>query len=284
MKKYFDLISIGDNCVDIYNQEKKEFYPGGNAVNVSVIARRQGLSVCYYGIFGNDIYGEILKSNLLKEGVNLDYCKTMEGKTGFTIVGFNNGDRVFLDDNIGVQNYFDLSDNFLDVLKDSRINFYSGFTSWISDAENEQDNIKNKNLRLLPEIKKYSDLLAFDFSNIADLNYIISLSSYIDIAFFSMGSKGDIFVKEFLKNIQGYFSNGSLIVLTLGKNGSMALKNKEVFSQEPIVAARVDSLGCGDAFIGAFLAEHIKTDGNIKKCLKYGTEIATEKLGHYGAW
>jgi len=284
MKENFDLVSIGDNCVDIYNLEKNEFYPGGNAVNVSVITKRQGLSVCYYGIFGNDIYGDTIKSNLLKEGVNLDYCKTMEGNTGFTVVDFNDGDRVFLNDDLGVQNYFDLSDSFLKVLKDSAINFYSGFTSWISDIENEKNSIKNKNLRLIPKIKKYSDLLAFDFSNIYDLNYIRGISSYIDIAFFSMGSDASNFVQEFSENIQRYFNDDSIIVFTLGKNGSMALKNKEVFSQEPIDAARVDSLGCGDAFIGAFLAEHIKTDGDIKKCLKRGTGIATEKLGHYGAW
>ena len=48
------LICIGDNVVDCYLDEGV-CYPGGDAVNVAVHAKRCGAEkVTYMGVFGND--------------------------------------------------------------------------------------------------------------------------------------------------------------------------------------------------------------------------------------
>ncbi|ARW41347.1 Fructosamine kinase FrlD [Bacillus licheniformis] len=40
------LIAAGDNVVDYY-QDQETFYPGGNALNVAVLARRLGTNFLY---------------------------------------------------------------------------------------------------------------------------------------------------------------------------------------------------------------------------------------------
>lgn len=47
------LIAVGDNVVDYY-QDQETFYPGGNALNVAVLAKRLGHESSYIGIVGND--------------------------------------------------------------------------------------------------------------------------------------------------------------------------------------------------------------------------------------
>ena len=49
-----NMIAVGDNVVDCYLDDHV-YYPGGNAVNVAVNCRRDGIEdVAYIGMFGND--------------------------------------------------------------------------------------------------------------------------------------------------------------------------------------------------------------------------------------
>ena len=47
------LLGIGDNVMDAYLFQNK-LYPGGNAVNVAVLAGRFGAQAGYLGILAND--------------------------------------------------------------------------------------------------------------------------------------------------------------------------------------------------------------------------------------
>ena len=67
------LICIGDNVVDCYLDEGV-CYPGGDAVNVAVHAKRCGAEkVTYMGVFGNDAeaehHGGLTRSLMWERGV-----------------------------------------------------------------------------------------------------------------------------------------------------------------------------------------------------------------------
>jgi fructoselysine 6-kinase len=110
------------------------------------------------------------------------------------------------------------------------------------------------------------------------------LAPYIDLAFLSIDSWEIQEIKEFTKKVINFFRNNPILVVTRGKKGSIAFINDKIITQDPIEAERIDSLGCGDAYIGAFLSEYIKNNGDVKKCLLRGTQIATENLKRFGAW
>ena len=282
----FDILSIGDNCVDIYKNLGGMIFPGGNAVNVSVHSRREKMKVCYFGFFGNDKFGEIIRSNMLKEEVNIDYCKVLKGQTGYTIVELRNGNRFFIEDNLGVQINFYVPSELQEILSSSKINFFSGFTNWMdtNTVIDKKYDIKKLDLDVLKKINTISKCLAFDFSNINDFDFIKLLAPYINLAFFSIDSSTNYKLENFVEEIISFFRKGSILIFTMGKKGSRAFVENKIITQDQIEADVVDTLGCGDVFIGAFLSEFIKSEGDIKKCLLRGTQIATEKLKRFGAW
>jgi sugar/nucleoside kinase (ribokinase family) len=74
-----------------------------------------------------------------------------------------------------------------------------------------------------------------------------------------------------------------LLVMTMGPEGAMAVKDGERFtvSAEPVERV-VDTTGAGDLFAAGFLAGHAQ-GRSIQECLRIGAIAAAEVIGHYGA-
>ena len=97
------VLGFGDNVVDKY-EHIKTMYPGGNAVNFAVFAKKLGAErSAYMGIFGSDKEAEHVIASLQEEGVELVKCKQVVGENGAARVTVNpeNGDRIFLGSNEG---------------------------------------------------------------------------------------------------------------------------------------------------------------------------------------
>ena len=65
------LACAGDCVVDYYD-DRKQGFPGGNAVNTAVYFRRLGGEASYIGAVGQDAAGRQLKEALKEKGVDLD--------------------------------------------------------------------------------------------------------------------------------------------------------------------------------------------------------------------
>ena len=77
-----NALGFGDNVVDRY-EHIHTMYPGGNAVNFAVYAKKCGAArSAYMGIFGNDAAAEHVIASLEDEGVELDKCEQMIGENG----------------------------------------------------------------------------------------------------------------------------------------------------------------------------------------------------------
>ena len=77
-----NALGFGDNVVDRY-EHIHTMYPGGNAVNFAVYAKKCGAARCaYMGIFGNDAAAEHVIASLEDEGIELDKCEQMIGENG----------------------------------------------------------------------------------------------------------------------------------------------------------------------------------------------------------
>ena len=95
------ILGLGDNVVDRYEPEGV-MYPGGNAVNCAVFARRAGAArAAYMGIFGNDAASEHVIASLAEEGIECVKCRQVIGECGKTTVRLAGGERVFLESNLG---------------------------------------------------------------------------------------------------------------------------------------------------------------------------------------
>lgn len=89
------LLGAGDNVVDRYVTLGQEF-PGGNAVNVAVFARRLGAETGYLGVLGDDESGRHVLASLEAEGVDTSLTITTSGPNAFAEVMLDGGDRVFV--------------------------------------------------------------------------------------------------------------------------------------------------------------------------------------------
>ena len=74
------LIGIGDNVCDVY-LHLAEMFPGGQALNVAVFAKMQGIDSAYLGVFGDDEVAEHIENTLSEFGVDKSHCRHVRGSS-----------------------------------------------------------------------------------------------------------------------------------------------------------------------------------------------------------
>jgi len=110
--KEFDCVGFGTNAVDylIRVPQYPEFNskielsgytlaPGGEIATTMVGLTRLGLQTAYIGRFGDDHLGEIGRTSLVDEGVNISYAETVPDtrtQIAFIIVDQQNGERTVI--------------------------------------------------------------------------------------------------------------------------------------------------------------------------------------------
>jgi len=91
----------GDNVIDVYLPSGQR-YPGGNAVNVAVAARRSGVRSAYLGAVGADDAGRRIQDALTAEDVSVSRLRVLPGSTAWCEVQLLDGDREFVGGDLGV--------------------------------------------------------------------------------------------------------------------------------------------------------------------------------------
>jgi 2-dehydro-3-deoxygluconokinase len=75
----------------------------------------------------------------------------------------------------------------------------------------------------------------------------------------------------------------AVVVITLGKDGAIAVSDEHICHQSAFETQPVERLGGGDAFSAGFLARYVR-DGSIEECLRYGCAVAALKYTIRGDW
>ena len=259
------LIGVGDNTVDTYIHMRMRF-PGGNALNVAVLAKRYGHEAAYLGTLGNDERGEIILTALAAEGVDASHCKVLDGATSFSSVEVIDGDRVFGESNHGVGDQL--------VLDEEDLRYISTYdrvhTSVYSNLEGQ-----------LAALNKASRTLSFDLSQRCDTEYLNAVLPHSDIAFISLSDISFADQEALIKQMHAF--GPRLIVATRGKHGSWVFDGQNMFHQDIFQVKAIDSLGAGDAFAARFLVEHL--DGaTIPEAMQRAAQSAAQNCTWYGAF
>lgn len=260
------VIGVGDNTVDTY-LHKRMMFPGGNALNVAVLAHRYGHPAAYLGWLGKDERGDLILNALAGEGIDTSRCRVIDGEvTSFSTVTLVDGDRVFGEGIHGATN--------LIKLDDEDFAYISGFdlvhTSVFSYLEGQID-----------ELKRASQCLSYDFSQELDEAYLKKILPYVDIAFFSLADVDQKGMDDLMhKAIQ---LGPSLVVMTRGKDGAWVFDGDNLYHQGVIPVQAVDTLGAGDAFAARFLVEYV--DGtSIPDAMQFAAQSAAQNCTWFGAF
>lgn len=256
--------TVGDNCIDMYDNIG-ELYVGGNPVNVAVYIKRLGGDACYAGVVGSDEYGEWVKDELEKKGVDVSMVKTLDGQTAISHIDLIEKERVFGKYEEGVLPQLFLEKEDIERLAECDIVVSS---VW-SYAEG-----------YFKELKEAGATTAMDFSTELESEIIDVVGPYLDYAFFSFeeGTREiESFMQEIHKKIKG------IVIVTRGEEGSVVYDGKK-FTYHGIEACNVvDTLGAGDSFIAGFLygmAEGL----SVKDSMIKGAGNSSITIGYKGAW
>lgn len=267
------LLGIGDNVMDAY-LFRGELYPGGNAANVSVLARRAGADRSgYLGILATDPAGLHFRAALEEEGIDLARLRQAVGMTACNYIHLDeSGDRVFSGNN-GQETVQSL---FLPVLTQTDRDYAAGFDVLHTSIHSLLD-------RYLPVLSRQS-LVSMDFSSdgFTHVN-VAELAPFLHFAFFSAGGRPREDMDEMLHfaAAQGIRE----VICTMGLRGSCGLSNGVPWTVPAYPNAQaIDALGAGDAFIASFLVNYADNGGNAAEAAEVAAHFAAENCGHYGAF
>jgi len=265
------LIGIGDNVVDVYLDQNK-MYPGGNSVNVAVLAKRAGATEsAYIGIIGDDKSGDLIKTSLASEGIDLSHLRVIRGSNGRNAIKLHEGDndRMFVGSNRGGESI------------KFNINLLQEEIDYVTQYDVLHTSVHSEVGYLLP-ILKDKIKISMDFSDGYTDERIKKLCPYLDVAFFSGGGRTKEHINETTK--KALDAGAKLVVTTMGLEGSLVTTGDKTHFQSIYEATDVvDTLGAGDTYISAFLVEYF-TSGDMIKAADSGAQFALETLKYNGAF
>lgn len=259
------IVGVGDNTVDKYLHLKMMF-PGGNAVNVPVLARRYGHQASYIGWLGNDVYGHLILDALVAEGVDVSRCRVVDGPNAHGEVMVIDGDRVFGRSDHGVTQLIALTDEDFAFIRQHDVTH----TSIYSHIEPD-----------LARLSTASRLLSFDYSQEATRDYLSATLPHVDIAFLSCPQQSQPEVEDYMRWV--HQQGPALVVVTRGKLGSLVFDGTHFHSFGIVETDVVDTLGAGDAFIARFLVEYVGGTP-IPEAMAKAAQSAAETCRYYGAF
>ena len=264
------LVSIGDNVVDHYI-DQRVYYPGGNALNVAVLARRFGLGdVTYIGLIGDDEEGSHVHSCLVAEGLSDTHLRQAKGETGKAAVNIVDGDRVFIGSNEGgVRKRLMLRMDVDDIDLISRVgHVHSSCFSYIEPE--------------LPRIRAASRELSFDFSTGRDREYLAAICPLVTLAFFSGSDLSDGEADAFIREMHTF--GATAVCVTQGERGAIFSEGGGRVTRQGIVQTKlVDTMGAGDAFIAGLLAARIN-GASLEPALAHAAASAAKACEWPGAF
>jgi len=257
------LIAVGDNVVDRY-VDRGVMYPGGNAVNVAVHARRCGARSAYVGAVGTDVAGRTVIDALVNEGVDSSLVRVVPGANAYAEVPVVEGNRVFGHGDPGVSR-FALNDADLTAIAAAHIT-HTGECSMVEDQ--------------LADLALAARRLSFDFSE-RPWPYVEKYARHAQVAIRSCpGATPEEAVAE-AKRLQEL--GPSFVAVTIGAEGAVLLDREALAYARPEPAPVVDTLGAGDAFIARLLLG-MTAGEDLQQLAREATAYATSTCASFGAF
>lgn len=260
-------VSLGDGCIDHYLSPIEKDFIGGNALNVAVHMQRAGLPCAFVGRVGSDQSGERIKNALFEEGIDGSHVQTTAGPTRRANIRLSGANEpVFIHEQHVPITQPRLDDKTLAFILQHRL----VHTSWLDEAQAYLNAIAGTPL-----------LVSVDYGEGRNIPFIEQTLSLATAAFFSMPEGTEEQARRRAEEMDG--GGLRLVVVTRGRQGSMACLRGEFYTQPAYPVTVVDTLGAGDAFIGTFLAGWLMGLG-VADCLERASRVAAFTCTHHGSW
>jgi fructoselysine 6-kinase len=257
------MAAVGDNVADIY-PSLGCLFPGGNALNVTVAVRKGGVDAAYLGAVGTDEAGLAIRAALDDEGVRTDRLRIIEGRSAYSVVELDGGDRRFVDFDLGVSRF---------TLDEDDFEYLSQFDCIHTGARSGTE----EQLMDLARLAR----LSFDFSD-RPSEYYEPLLDKVWMACFS-GSRLDPVGVEDLTG-RALRAGPEIVLVSEGPRGArISTASGETVHVEACPITPLDTLGAGDAVIGTVLAGVLR-GSDLEILMSSAMSLAAQVCAHHGAF
>jgi fructoselysine 6-kinase len=255
------LIAVGDNCLDAY-LTKGFVTVGGNALNVAVQWRRQGLNARYFGALGPDEEAEIMFGAIEDVGFDRADVEIRPGSSAVTLLTDDAGERRFLLESLGVgENYVPSPERYAALLH----------ADWVHLGTNSSERLVR---RLVADGAPFS-------IDVSTRHFDLSLEG-VPLVFASGPDDPSEPVEPLIARFKA--AGARQVVITCGKRGSFYDNGSAVFSAGSVPVAVVDTCGAGDRFIASFVVSRLFENQSEQAALERAAAEASETCTHLGGF
>ena len=244
-----DYVYSVDHIVQVGETETSSgmsINPGGKGLNQSIALARAGVKVWHAGMIGNE--GKNLKDKCTENGVNVNYVRTIDGRSGHTIIQVdkNGNNSIIL---FGGANQCMTIDFIDEVLT----GFDKGDMILLQNEINLLDVIIDK------AYEKGMQIVL----NPSPYNEALSSCKLEKVSYFLLNEiegeqmTGETEPDSILDKIHHMYPTAK-VVLTLGEDGSIYMDGENIYRQDAFKVKAVDTTAAGDTFTGYFISSIIK--------------------------
>jgi fructoselysine 6-kinase len=260
------VVSLGDNCLDLYLPPVDRVLVGGSCLNVAVHLSRRGLRAAYIGPVGNDRPGQVTLAELAAQSVDCSHVRIVHGaETALTEIALEgDGERRFVCERYAIHEGYEPSEE---------------DWAFVWDAQHVHASRLPGQLDHLLTLAQGGLSVSYDFS----VDQVPAELDGLAIAFvpheqLPLGA-------DPLEAARHLVERGcDCAVVTLGAAGSAAATHREQATAPAApLASVVDTCGAGDAFIAAFIVARL-AGKSLVSSLADGAGAGAEACSILGAF
>jgi len=254
--------SIGDICVDTYPDFK---ILGGTSYNSAVIARKYGADVSIVSAIGQDDNAAEYKKSFNELSIDYSHVQISSKPTSAVHITLDeNNSPVFGEWELGALEDWSLTENDLEFIQQHDI----AKMIFLKPLE--------KNFRMFCDSNMSHTIKVGDFDGDSQYSYtpqdIEKYIDGIDIAVKSLDINNTKAI-EFLQQLAE--QKNKIVLVTLGKNGSICFSKDKIYKQETEKLHPTNTTGFGDAFLAVFLIMYVNAK-DIQVALQEATKAIVD--------
>lgn len=259
------VLVIGEALVDVVHSGDGGIknVPGGSPANTAVALARLGITTFMKARISKDKFGSEIRSYLENQNVDLNLSLFVDEPSSVIDAFIQKDGSAKYEANLKGASDYGWTESELDIALAENIKIIQlgSLTSYIepgaSNVENWYKKLRNNSKHLLtfdPNIRHPLDAQPEDevrkrAKNLASLAHVVKASDE-DLSWISPD-------QDVIETAKNFIENGTnLVVITLGKNGAVAINSNFEVIQIPAPAVEVkDTIGAGDTFAAALIAQ-----------------------------
>jgi sugar/nucleoside kinase (ribokinase family) len=275
-----DLVVVGCNELPLPGQEiyveKMLVHVGGGAALFTLSLAKLGLKLAFTGVLGNDSYGKFILEQFHQYEIDTTSIKiSKSSNTGISIAINPEKDRSFIT-YAGSNAELNLQQLDLEAVALGRHVHLTGYKG----RQNHHEFLK-----LVQSLKNAGLTLSCDIGWDDTGEWykgIFEIMKHIDVFFMNETEaqhySGCMRNDESIRFLAQYSDQ---IVVKLGAEGAMVIKNGNFSSQPGYSVKCIDTTGAGDSFNAGYIYGYL-TQKDVKDCLIYGNACGAMSVGSYG--